>query len=431
MKTTTTKKNNFLADGLAVISALAISMLVSTSLSAQTFVPVAGMPDNVVLCVKVDGSGNKWAGTKTGGLVKYDNTTITSWNTGNSSIPFNSVADLTIDPSGNIWIAGYGGLGSCNWGTGMGIAKFNGTTWTSYNTGNSTIPNDSVAVITSDNSGNVWIGLKNGTVAKYNGSTWTSYNPGAGEIRDIAAAPNGDVWVANFGGVARISSTGVVTPFYNINLGGGGFVSQAVSVVIDASGGVGMTSWMGGRRYNYNGTSWSSVAVNGLWTGCGVISVDSNGDYWMANSSNTPYGLYVQNAAGTATQNYTSFGSMNVHAIAPESGTVRWIATSNGLWKGTGSVTGIASNVADAAQLRAYPNPFTGSATISYTLESSANVSLEVVNALGQQAALLAAGEEQAAGQHQYTFGDAAPGVYFIRMTVNGQPVSSKLIKTE
>ncbi len=425
-------KRNLVADGLLCFATLGMSLLLSLQVSAQTFTAVSGMPDPYVFCVQIDGSGNKWAGTKTGGLVKYDNNTVTVYNTSNSSIPFNSVSDLVIDGSNNIWIAGYGGLGGCNWGTGMGIAKLSGSTWTSYNTGNSTIPNDSVTCITADKNGNIWIGLKNGKVGKFNGSSWTTYSPNWGDIRDIAAAPNGDVWVANFGGCAMISSGGTVTTHYNVNVGGGGFVSQAVSVVIDASGDVNMTSWMGSRRYIYNGTNWSSVAVQGYTTGCGNITYDVNGDFWMGNSSGNPNGFFVQNHAGTATGNFTGLGSTaNIYGIAPESGNIRWVASSTGLWKMTGTFTGISSNVADVTNLKSYPNPFGGNTNIAYTLNGNATISLEVVNALGQRMALLVNNQEQAAGNHQYTFGDCAPGIYFVKMSIDGQIITDKIIKTE
>jgi len=67
-----------------------------------------------------DASGNKWIGTNGGGLAKFDSTTWTVYNTSNSGLPNNSVTSIAIDGSGNKWI-----------GTnGHGLAKFDGASWT-------------------------------------------------------------------------------------------------------------------------------------------------------------------------------------------------------------------------------------------------------------------------------------------------------------
>lgn len=49
--------------------------------------------------------------------------------------------------------------------------------WLNYNASNSGLANNLVTAITTDISGNIWVGLWNGGgVSKYNGSTWTTYN---------------------------------------------------------------------------------------------------------------------------------------------------------------------------------------------------------------------------------------------------------------
>ena len=52
----------------------------------------------------IDGSGNKWIGTDGGGLAKYDGTNWTVYNTSNSGLPDNRVHSIAIDGSGNKWI---------------------------------------------------------------------------------------------------------------------------------------------------------------------------------------------------------------------------------------------------------------------------------------------------------------------------------------
>ena len=50
----------------------------------------SGLPDNYVSSIAIDGSGNKWIGTW-GGLVKFDDTNWTVYNTSNSGLPDNYV----------------------------------------------------------------------------------------------------------------------------------------------------------------------------------------------------------------------------------------------------------------------------------------------------------------------------------------------------
>ncbi|GAB1442529.1 hypothetical protein MASR2M39_13650 [Ignavibacteriales bacterium] len=62
-----------------------------------------------------------------GGLAKFDGTNWTVYNTTAFRLPHNNVQSMEIDQNGNKWIGTYGG----------GIAKFDSTNWTVYNTTNS------------------------------------------------------------------------------------------------------------------------------------------------------------------------------------------------------------------------------------------------------------------------------------------------------
>ncbi len=65
-----------------------------------------------------------------------------------------------------------------------------------------------------------------------------------------------------------------------------------------------------------------------------------------------------------------------------------------------------------------YPNPSAGAATLSFTLAESAEVTLTVYDVLGRRVVTLAEGQ-QAAGEHEVTFGAGLPaGVYVVRLTV-------------
>lgn len=105
--------------------------------------------------ISIDGFGNKWIGTG-GGLVKYNDTSWTHFNTQNSGIPSNEVNFISIDDSGNKWI-----------GTKKGLAKYDDTSWTVYDTSNSSLPANNVSSIAFDPLGNMWIGTYRGGLAVY------------------------------------------------------------------------------------------------------------------------------------------------------------------------------------------------------------------------------------------------------------------------
>lgn len=74
----------------------------------------------------------------------------------------------------------------------------------------------------------------------------------------------------------------------------------------------------------------------------------------------------------------------------------------------------------------AYPNPFSGSTTIEYSLDAAGPVSIQVYNLLGQQVATLV-DEVQGAGAHRATLDarDLAAGVYVYRI-IAGDKTDSK-----
>ncbi len=86
-------------------------------------------------------------------------------------------------------------------------------------------------------------------------------------------------------------------------------------------------------------------------------------------------------------------------------------------------------NPASQVPFSIYPNPFTGISNISYSLNSSADVSLEVYNLIGEKVKVFVLDENQSAGQHQYSLDNMENGVYFVTLSVNGSSVTQKVVK--
>ncbi|MCB2212821.1 VCBS repeat-containing protein [bacterium] len=89
----------------------------------------------------------------------------------------------------------------------------------------------------------------------------------------------------------------------------------------------------------------------------------------------------------------------------------------------TANLNSNTDNLPNAYALHAaYPNPFNPTTTISVALPEAADLSVTVVNTLGQQVAELTNGRT-AAGTHAFTFDASAlsSGIYFVHATVPGQ----------
>jgi len=102
--------------------------------------------------------------------------TITNYTT-TDGLPSNNVLCLSTDVSNNIWF-----------GTQAGVAKYDGSNWTVYNTTtDSAIPQNTItAILAARKDNKIWIGTDNGA-AMYDGAKWTKYTTtdGLGVIESI------------------------------------------------------------------------------------------------------------------------------------------------------------------------------------------------------------------------------------------------------
>jgi ligand-binding sensor domain-containing protein len=139
-----------------------------------------------------------WVGTFSGGgLAKFDGVNWTIYTPSNSSLPNNSIAKITPDQLGNIWIC-----------TGSGLSYFDGINFTNYNTGNSGLPNALVYDVKLGNNNEIWI-ASNGGLTLFDGVNWTTYNSQNSNlplnlVRSINYISDNEIWVGTKGqGVSK------------------------------------------------------------------------------------------------------------------------------------------------------------------------------------------------------------------------------------
>lgn len=94
-------------------------------------------------------------GGPTGGIAKFDGATWTVYDTSSSSLLANSVGTILIDPCNNVWCGNYY------------LNKFDGSTWTLYDTTSTALPDENVGIVVEDCEGDVWVGTLNNGIARF------------------------------------------------------------------------------------------------------------------------------------------------------------------------------------------------------------------------------------------------------------------------
>jgi len=69
----------------------------------------SGLASNAIEAIAIDASDNKWFGTWSGGVSKFDGSAWTTYMTFNSGLADNIVHAIAIDASGNKWLGTWGG----------------------------------------------------------------------------------------------------------------------------------------------------------------------------------------------------------------------------------------------------------------------------------------------------------------------------------
>ncbi|MFN5843765.1 MAG: T9SS type A sorting domain-containing protein, partial [Bacteroidota bacterium] len=76
-----------------------------------------------------------------------------------------------------------------------------------------------------------------------------------------------------------------------------------------------------------------------------------------------------------------------------------------------------------------FPNPATTETIFVYDLKTTSNVALRVLNAMGQEIALLASGTQSPSlYKYAYNTADLTNGVYFYQLNVNGKTVTKSFV---
>ncbi|MCR9067040.1 MAG: T9SS type A sorting domain-containing protein, partial [Cytophagales bacterium] len=84
----------------------------------------------------------------------------------------------------------------------------------------------------------------------------------------------------------------------------------------------------------------------------------------------------------------------------------------------------------ESLDVKVFPNPFSNEFTVGYTLDENSDVSLEVINLLGQQVESVFDNVNQGAGEYNIGVNSSklTEGIYLVKLTVNGESMTTKVV---
>ncbi|MFC2154702.1 two-component regulator propeller domain-containing protein, partial [Candidatus Altiarchaeota archaeon] len=130
-----------------------------------------------VMDIEVDSQGNVWVGTQNNGLYKFVGGSTNSVNYQSPNLPENDVNTIAIDNDDNIWM---GVRNSSDTNQGMGVVRYNGSSWTNWHENNSDLNTSKISAIEVDNDGIAYAGTEYGVFA-FDGNNWSYLDDGPNE----------------------------------------------------------------------------------------------------------------------------------------------------------------------------------------------------------------------------------------------------------
>ena len=185
--------------------------------------------------------------------------------------------------------------------TNIGIARFDGNSWTSFDTGDGLIDNYTTAIAV-DASNHVWVGTEMGA-SMWNGTGFTNFTTNEGlidnGIRHIACDEAGNVYFATFSGLSVYNGSS----FQNYNSGNGLPTDLLTFVCVVNSTDIWLGSLANGAIH-FDGTSFTAYTTAEGLTDDNIssIAVDAAGNKFLSSFQ----GIDVLNADNAYTTTYNN-----------------------------------------------------------------------------------------------------------------------------
>lgn len=301
---------------------LALLLLLSTALSGQQFnfrnwSVGEGLAQSQVYALAEDSRGYLWAGTRGGGVSRFDGISFTTF-TEQDSLPGNFVRCMSASPDGTVWagtdeglayfdgtrfrkVALPGNAGLVNailfarngrtWVAteDTGIVVLNGTTITEHYYYKHGLPTDRTHALHEDKNGTIWIGAENALI-RINAGNISITDPLDGlpekSIRGITSDAKGKVWLATYGsGIVSVDANNKLSRFDQTS----GLPTNTVhDLTTDAAGNIWVATAAGAARITASDSGYTATVFGereGLCSNVVMrILCDSRGNVWFGTS---------------------------------------------------------------------------------------------------------------------------------------------------
>lgn len=209
-------------------------------------------------------------------MSRFDGHTWTSYDSTNSGIPGEGVFKVAVGPDGRVWLHSRGINGSL----GMGLTVFNGTDWFTYTSADSSLADDDIRSLAVDLNGHLWIGTWDGDVNRFDGASWTTFpniNYNGLAIHSLAVDSLNRKWFISLPSTVWMYDGQTWQSFAPQN--------GCQDYLRDAAAGVSGTVWFATLAgvCSFDGSVWnrydntnSQIATNAVWT------VATQGSKWWA-----------------------------------------------------------------------------------------------------------------------------------------------------
>lgn len=269
----------------------------------------SGLSSDLILTAMQDSSDNMWFSVLGVGMLKFDGTNWTTYNSINSTCDVIILSCIT-DKSKNCWFASFG----------EGVAVFDGANWGKYKSSNGLL-SDAISDMMQSSDSAIWFCNRPYPVVNTNGgisklspdSTFTNYTVADGLVNAyplcIIEDVDKNIWIGTYGGVSKFDGVSVWTNYTTAD----GLISDTISSICqDKDGNI----WFGSNNKGvskFDGSTWTSY--NFTVATINDIKCDSNGNLWFAVLDEGVYKLDKSgNLLNYTTENSSLIGN-KVHEI--------------------------------------------------------------------------------------------------------------------
>ena len=393
------------------------------------------IPSDVIYCIEVDSSNNKWIGTDKG-LAKFDGKKWTNYSIANGLFR-NKVLAIAFDKNGATWIVD------------SVLSKYDGVKWTNYSEPKYlNIPYNSRQLVIDEN--NVkWLVRSNSSLVSFNDTVFTDHLFLSG-IRSIKCFEN-DIWIATYNKIYKYSK-GVLTDCSWDKNTNNNIVLMIDDMQIDTKG----DKWVLGKIMKYGpGDSFTEelhlFQLRGIddYKEINVIC-DVKYSYGLKLELENDikwigvlhYGLVKLTNTSCFLYNHANDSLLTnvVGIIAVDKQRNKWVSATNDWYNMGVSVFNengvVITSVINGDYLPSlysleqnYPNPFNPFTKISFTIPKYSHVTLKVFDVLGKEISTLV-DKGYIAGKFEVEFNgnNLSSGIYFYTLSADDYKETKKLL---